>query len=409
MKTITVRALIACVVLWILAGCAGSPVLPSVTPPFLARLTSAPSPTLPPTATPTASPTLLPTSFSSPILGPSPLPSLAPTRLPPTPWHTATVPRRTPIPRTAQTPVLPTVPSEGWDTNTLLVGPGSPGRLYALQGERDARYFNSAKRRLLISDDLGDTWSPFPGGLPVAPTCLANVDLDYATQDALYASTCQGLFRWSGDQWTLISSQETRQVAIVYGRPQELWAIAAPQKGGPVLRSDDGGKTWHSASDGLVHFNGLATLGIDPRNTQTIYGIIMPKYGGSYLRRMFVGSQWNTLPTPLGNRQIDTGMTIDGATGDLYVTVFTEQGWQLHRTRNPDVTDANAVVWEKVSDFPPGPWGYASMLASGATPQGLALFVKLAPTNCSSSDARCDPFVQRSVDGGKTWKRLVIR
>ncbi len=406
MKTITVMGLVACIVLLILAGCAGGAAPPSVTPTSLATLTSSILPTLPPTAIPTASSTLLPAPSSSPTLGPSPFPSLALTRLTPTPWHTATVPPRTPTPSTAQTTV-PTVPSEGWDTNTLLVGPGNPGRLYALQGERDARYFTSSRRRLLMSDDLGDTWKPFPGGLPVEPTCLTNVDLDYATRDALYASTCRGLFKWSGNKWMLVSPQETRQVAIVYGRPQEMWAIAAPQKGGPVLRSDDGGKTWQSASTGLVHFNGLATLAIDPRNAQTVYGIIMPKYGGSYLRRLFVGNQWNTLPTPLDNRQIDTGMTIDGATGDLYVTVFAGQGWQLWRTRNPQVSDEKAVVWEKVSDFPPELW--ATLLASGGTPQGLALFVRLAPSNCNVYDARCDPLIERSVDGGKTWKRLAIR
>lgn len=100
-------------------------------------------------------------------------------------------------------------------------------------------------------------------------------------------------------------------------------------------------------------------------------------------------------------------MTIDGATGDLYVTVFTVQSWQLWRTHNPQVPDENAVVWEKVNDFPPGLW--ATVLASGGTPWGLALFVRLAPGNCSAFDAQCDPFVERSVDGGKTWKRLVIR
>jgi hypothetical protein len=306
-----------------------------------------------------------------------------------------------------QSPIPPTVASEGWDTHTLLVGPGSPGRLYAFQGERDARFFNSAKRRLLISDDMGDTWRPFPGGLPVHPVCLANVNLDYAAVDALYASTCQGLFRWTGTAWTNISSQETHQVAIVYGKPEQIWALASPQKGGPVLRSEDRGKTWRGASDDLAHFVGLATLAIDPRNAQSVYGIIIPKYAGSYLRRMFVGNAWHTLPTPLDNRQIDIGLTIDGATGDLYVTVYTMQGWQLWRTRNPQVSDEKAVAWEKVSDFPPDLW--ATVLASGRTPQGLVLYVRLAPGNCNSYDAQCDPFVEQSLDGGKTWRHLIIR
>lgn len=369
-----------------------------------------PAAPVPPVSSPvTAEFTVAPTALPTPTLGPSPsplaanLPALVPTRSPslvPTPVTAA------PATRSTQTTVLPTVPSEGWDTNSLLVGPGKPGRLYALQGDRDARYFTSAKRRLLQSDDVGDTWRPFAGGLPVAPDCMVNLDLDYATVDALYASTCHGLYRWSGDKWTLVSAQETRQVAIVYGRPQEIWASVSPQKAAAVLHSSDGGKTWQRASDGLMHFNGLANLAIDPRDAKTVYGIIMPKYGGSYLRRLFVGNTWQTLPTPLDNRQIDTGMTIDGATGDLYVTTFKETGWQLWRTRNPQASDEKAIVWEKVYDFPPGLW--ATVLASGGTGQGLALFVRLAPSNCNAYDAQCDPFVERSVDGGKTWRRLVI-
>lgn len=397
MNTITFRWLVWFATACMLAACAGGPVLPSTTsaPIALPSVTSVASSTLPPT--PSASPALLPTPF----------PSLAVTRLTPTPWHTPTAfATRTPNLRPPETSALPTVPSEGWDTNTLLARSGKPVRLYALQGDRDARYFSSEKRRLLMSDDLGDTWTPFPGGLPVPPTCLANIDLDYATLDTLYASTCQGLFKWHRGKWTLISSQETRQVAIVYGRPQEIWASVAPQKGPPVLRSDDGGQTWRSASDSLQHFVGLATLAIDPRNAQTVYGIIIPKYAGSYLRRMFVGNSWHTMPTPLSNSQIDTGMTIDGATGDLYVTVYAEVHWQLWRTRNPQVSDERAVVWEKVSDFPPGLW--ATVLASGGTNRGLALFVRLAPSNCNVYDARCDPFIERSLDGGKTWTRMVI-
>ena len=37
------------------------------------------------------------------------------------------------------------------------------------------------------------------------------VNLDYAAQDALYASTCQGLFRWNLGKWIKISSYRAEQ------------------------------------------------------------------------------------------------------------------------------------------------------------------------------------------------------
>ncbi|MBI5649587.1 MAG: hypothetical protein HZC40_03950 [Chloroflexi bacterium] len=352
----------------------------------------------PPTPAPTRapSPTAIPATLTSTrVVTSTPPNTLTPTRIAPT---------ATRAPTLAPT-IAPTIASSGWSPRTLLVG---STRAYLLLGDRDAHFFGSQKMRLLTSDDLGDTWRAFTSDLPVEPTCLANINLDYATRDALYASTCRGIFRWGENKWTRISEQATTQVVITYGKPNQVWAIVAPDKDGPVIRSDDGGKTWRGASTGLVHFNGLANLGIDPRDAKTLYGIIMPKYGGSYLRRAFVDNQWHTMPTPLNNAQIDIGMTIVGATGDLYVTANAyPQGWQLWRTRNPNVSDVNAVVWEKVSGFESEDW--ATVLASGAHAQGLALFVKMSPSNCNSADAKCDPYILRSLDGGKTWKRLVIR
>ena len=69
-----------------------------------------------------------------------------------------------------------------------------------------------------------------------------------------------------------------------------------------------------------ITFGGMANLGFDPRDNSTLYGIIRPKYAGSYLRRGTPDGHWQTMPTPLDNATIETGMTVDGGTGALYVT-----------------------------------------------------------------------------------------
>ena len=159
----------------------------------------------------------------------------------------------------------------------------------------------------------------FPGR-PARPCgCMVNVNLDYAAADALYASTCQGLYVWDpqGKTWEKRSDRLTNVVAVAYGQPDSVWAAA---QGDGVIRSSDAGRTWQDASTGLITFGGMANLGIDPRDNGTLYGIIRPQYAGSYLRRGTPDGVWQTMPTPLDNATIETGMTVDGGTGALYVT-----------------------------------------------------------------------------------------
>jgi hypothetical protein len=240
--------------------------------------------------------------------------------------------------------------------------------------------------------------------LPAGAPCLHNVNLDYATPDALYASTCQGLQRWFGNKWTRISGQETWAVALVYQQPNIVWAISTREKVGVVIRSRDAGLTWTPAGNGLINFSGVANLAVDPRDANTLYAIINPQYAGSYLRRGNASGQWQVMHTPLNDNVIETGMAIDGASGALYVTTAdygaSVQGhWRIWRSLNPTAPDIETVKWELVHDFGAGP--RTVLLASGTRPQGFALYAQFFPLDG-------DPYVQRSFDGGKTWARTEI-
>ena len=198
-------------------------------------------------------------------------------------------------------------------------------------------------------------------------------------------------------------------IAIVYQQSNTIWATGYKSLEGPVLRSSDSGKTWSTASSGLVHFSGIANLGIDPRDSNTLYAIINPKYAGSYLRRGIATGLWQTIPTPLKNTQIDTGMTIDGATGALYVTAYdsAKSRWQLWRSANANDPDIGKISWEMVYEFSANV--LTTVLASGSSPQGLALYVRLSSANCNpGAGIPCYTLVQRSLDSGKTWALLDI-
>lgn len=293
-----------------------------------------------------------------------------------------------------------------WQVETLLVAPGEPGRLYALLKDSSGPLwaFPASSVRLMISDDFAVTWVPFPGGLPVSASCMVNVNLDYATPDGLYASTCQGLYVWDpqGNIWAKRSDRLTNVVAVAYGQPNSVWAAA---QGDGVIHSSDAGRTWQDASTDLVTFGGMANLGIDPRDNSTLYGIIRPQYAGSYLRRGTPDGVWQTMPTPLDNATIETGMTVDGGTGALYVTTQVPPPG-LWRSLNPNTADVAGVQWELVHNF--GPDTQVSLLASGWSPQGLAIYANIfALTPLTGGGASVGyPVLHRSPDGGQTWEPL---
>ena len=315
---------------------------------------------------------------------------------------------RKPSPSIQPTESPQATPGPVWQVETLLVAPGEPGRLYALVKDSSGPLwaFPAANVRLMISDDYAVTWAPFPGGLPVPAACMVNVNLDYAAPDALYASTCKGLYIWdtNGKTWIKRSDRLTDTVAVAYGQPNTVWATA---HGDGIIRSTDGGKTWQDAGTGLTTFGGMANLGFDPRDNSTLYGIIRPKYAGSYLRRGTPDGHWQTMPTPLDNATIETGMTVDGGTGALYVTTQVSPVG-LWRSRNPNAANMTDVKWELVHDF--GPDARVSLLASGWGPDGLAIYANIWPlTPLTGGGATVgNPVLHRSLDGGQTWELLAM-
>jgi dipeptidase D len=324
------------------------------------------------------------------------------TQVQPTGAPTSAAPQ--PAPATPAAIAVPT-PTQTWEVTTLLVAPGEPGRLYALVTDGSVPLWASptSSVRLMISDDFASTWTAFSGGLPVPPECMVNVNLDYFTPDALFASTCEGLYAWEGTAWVRRSGRLTDVVAVAYGQPDRVWAAA---HGDGVIRSDDGGRTWRDASAGLITFGGMANLGIDPRDSNTLYGIIQPKYAGSYLRRGTAEGNWETMPTPKNNATIETGMAIDGASGALYLTTQIP-AVELWRSPNPSAANFADVQWELVHTFQPE--ARAVLLASGWGPRGVSVYATIWPNWFDqSSTSTGNATLSRSPDGGYTWEQLVM-
>ncbi|MBX3014868.1 MAG: hypothetical protein KF832_25330 [Caldilineaceae bacterium] len=290
---------------------------------------------------------------------------------------------------------------------TLLVAPGEPGPLYALLTDEVADNAPATNPRLLISRDFGGSWSAAPSGLPeVADDCLYNVSMDYYGETALFASTCQGIYRWSvaTPTWTQLTEEPAGMVAVVYSNADLLWATRPYQPDeAPLLRSQDGGESWTTAE--LTHTTGVANIGINPRDTQTGYAIVWPdEEAGSDLRRGSFFTEWQVMPGPNNNQAINTGMTIDGGTGNVYVTTRDTAGAKLWRSSNPDALTIAEVRWDAIYTTAPGI--NLEVLSSGWSPEEDQISIYANFTQVA--DGELVYALYRSPNSGLTWEPVII-
>lgn len=290
---------------------------------------------------------------------------------------------------------------------TLLVAPGEPGPLYALLTDEIADNAPVTNPSFLVSRNFGESWETAPSGLPDVPAdCLYTVSMDYYGPTALFASTCQGLYRWSQAEpsWTLLTEEPTGMVAVVYSNADLIWATRPFVPGEPpLLRSADGGATWTTVE--LSHTTGIANIGINPRDTQTGYAIIWPDEDpGSDLRRGAFFLDWLVMPGPNGNQTLNTGMTIDGGTGNLYVSTNEPNGARLWRSTNPDTPNLADVQWGAVYQTAPGV--NLEVLSSGWSSQAdeLAIYANFTKV----VENKLTYALYRSLDSGRTWAPVTI-
>lgn len=351
---------------------------------------------VPPTAMMTATTELPATTVPAAATTPTADPAVQPTAVPVQPTAA--------VDALAAGATLPTT-QNSLKVRTVLVAPGEPGRIYALLTDAADGTEPAAGARLLTSTDFGESWTPAPSGLPVETDCLLNLNMDYYGATALYASTCQGIYRWAegSDSWTLVSPEQTGMVAVVYGSADLIWATKpSGAEGAPLMISQNGGESWTEVN--TTHSTGVATVGISPRDSQSGYAIVWPGGDGSYLRRGTIFTDWQLMPAPQGGLPVNTGMTIDGGTGWLYVTTTEAEGDRLWRSTDADTPIIDDVSWSEVYRFAPG--DQVELLASGwsSIEDQLAIYANLR------RDVNGQPqyTLIRSLDGGQSWAPLVV-
>ncbi len=310
----------------------------------------------------------------------------------PTRTTTATLTRTaTPTPTLTATPT-PGIPPFPAMARELIVAPGEPGPLYVLDNSN----------RLLVSADRGATWQNAPQGTPpgYGPRGLG---IDYAHPQTLYLGTQAGLFRTNDQsQWQLVNTVRTHALSVEYNRPTTLWAaVSQPSDFGygvPVIKSDNGGLTWRSASGDMGGWGASNPIIIDPNDPNTLFVMSFTKYGGGMLWRGVSSGNWRSLPAPADPYRINAGLAFDGGIHGLYLGG--RNPGLLWRSTNPGVPNPSDIQWQVVHDF--GANKSVQPLAIGWGPNGAAIYINLTDmTNWTTQLLRGD-------DDGNTWTVLTL-
>lgn len=371
------------------------PASPAPEPTAAATATATDAPTVSPSATP------VPAATESPTVSPSATPTTPPTAAPTATATATTLPTS-----------LPTAPADQPYITGLVVTPEEPPVLYAIV---DFSLHRSA--------DGGRSWAAVPrDGIPPDATIIS-VAIDYRRPSTMYVTTNRGLFRREGEGWTLVHTLFARSVTVDLANPQILWAgvgYSTEYGGALVLKSEDGGRTWAAASEGIVAGlqSWVAQILIDPNDPGVMYANLRDsgRFGwpsGRVYRGGRAG-RWEELvtgPTEGRGACYANGLAFDPSLGRLWVGCdayyYNENDLLLLRTDNPGAVDARTVLWERLRPFDVSDDTYVGLVQPLAVDarEPKALYLAYSASSISSPGHRS---LRVSHDEAATWEVLSL-
>lgn len=255
----------------------------------------------------------------------------------------------------------------------VRIGPDGGGITgFAASASRPDVVYVGTVRLVFRSTDHGKSWhfaSPEGGS-------LYDLAVDPRTPSTVYAAAERGLFKSldGGSTWAKVfpfesaEPQLVRLVAVDPKRPRRVWA--APFDG-PLWRSLDGGRRWHTDDDWPA---GLTTLTVDPVHPSTLYATLEQ---GGVLKSTDSGTTWT---------RIEQGLPAEVWANVLAVHPRDRRTLLLSSSAGPfKSTDAGAS-WRQV----PG-W------------KGAARDLAFDPSHPSDVYATTVDGLLKSSDGGATW------
>jgi photosystem II stability/assembly factor-like uncharacterized protein len=248
--------------------------------------------------------------------------------------------------------------------------------------ERDAQSLVATRRGVFRSGDRGRTWKALKLQVsgPSLECCAAAVDP--ANSAHLLASGSRGILisMNKGRTWAKAAGSTRDQVSAIVFDPGHPGTVFAAARGAGVIRSSDGGITWHRTARRPAW---IGTIAVDPLGSGELYG----NFNGALLRSTDGGSSWKWLFTHIG--AVMGVLAIDPSDPQtLYATI----GDASSRLRPPHL--AKSIDGGKHWRF----------LKSG-THNIDATAVAIEPRDPNTMYAATQfQGVLRTIDGGATWR-----
>lgn len=211
----------------------------------------------------------------------------------------------------------------GWVISDLAFDPDAPERLWA------ALWGVWGGGMVLISDDLGETWTPRAEGLPGGQVYV----LALAGGGRVYAGTRSGVFgsRDGGLSWRPLTAAlpEIQKVTSLLLDPTRPGALTAGTWR-RAYRSEDGGATWRGVFEGMALDSEVFTLTPVPGRENEVWAttcgwVYRSLDGGLSWRRYQDGLEWRRTPSFAA---LPSGRLLAGTVGGLYLSDDGGASWR---------------------------------------------------------------------------------
>ena len=212
------------------------------------------------------------------------------------------------------------------DMFSLLVNPHNPQVLYS-----------SACTGIYKSENSGLKWTKLNNGLPKEARRTRTLHLDPSDFNTIYAGTTVGLYvsHNAGGSWQRLLSDIVINAVAVHPTNSQVILVGADDAG--VLKSDDGGLTFHPANRGFSHRQVIAVAS-DPTEESLYYASVGSdgEYGGFFLSRD-QGVHWRAYNQGLGEAAGDVKAILPadrsrqvyvGTPKGVFVGVPSREPWQ---------------------------------------------------------------------------------
>ena len=260
-------------------------------------------------------------------------------------------------------------------------------------------------------------------GIPSTARRTRKLMQDPLDPSTVYAGTTQGLYRTrdAGAQWSRLTGGDVIVNDVFVDPRNSDHVLLATDRGG-VLRSDDGGASFHPSNEGFSARQ-ISAYAQDPRSPATLYvGVVNDKETGGVFTSHDGGVVWQQQSAGLGGRDVFSLLaTVDG-------NVLAGTGHGIFRVEDgiwEDSSKLEAVAVPKPAPKPVAktPAKKTTSKISAKTKKAAQKLVSTAPPEPAppAPPTRLDAVVyamipqgatifagtsnglMRAIDGGRTW------